>query len=89
MQITDGTEFAIAALENVKMQCIIEIQFNVSYWIVDQDGDTKLPDNLFDSICPQECNNKGTCVKGMQHFKIWISPHQIMHIRKSVNISLK
>uniref|UniRef100_A0A0L8G0B6 VWFD domain-containing protein n=1 Tax=Octopus bimaculoides TaxID=37653 RepID=A0A0L8G0B6_OCTBM len=63
IKISDGTTYALATLENMKIECRLETESNTTFWIRDNDGNTQLPKTI-EKLCPLECSNGGKCVDG-------------------------
>ncbi|KAL5014723.1 hypothetical protein ScPMuIL_008993 [Solemya velum] len=70
--LTNSTEWAIAAKEAVMKTCINQIQMNNTVVVLDENGtysenDTVVHTPIYDienSICPYDCNGHGTCDNG-------------------------
>ena len=69
LQIMDDTLFATAALENVKEQCVFEVEVNTKFWVLVH-GVFTIDITIIGSMCPDECNEQGACRDGMY----WSSP---------------
>ncbi|CAI9738780.1 Willebrand factor D and EGF domain-containing [Octopus vulgaris] len=60
VQLTDTFDWASDAVENLKEQCINEIETNVTLWVLTNDT-LEIPEEIFDNICINDCNNHGNC----------------------------
>ncbi|XP_041368567.1 uncharacterized protein LOC121382945 isoform X2 [Gigantopelta aegis] len=64
IQIMDDISFASAALENVKEQCLFEVEVNIKFW-VRLHGRFTIDINIIGSMCDDECNDHGSCRDGV------------------------
>lgn len=65
-QITDDIDWAEEAFISLKVQCAMELQFNIELWILIFGTDTYQPNpELMGFLCPSECQNNGTCAEGI------------------------
>ena len=55
--------FVGAALDNLVLRCGIHLEVIVTFW-VRVDGQVRILPELFDLICPDDCNGRGSCDKG-------------------------
>ena len=61
--MTGDQSWVLVAVENIKQQCLVTVEFDISYWIPDTDGLPNLP-SVVNTICPNDCSGNGKCVKG-------------------------
>ncbi|KAK7469526.1 hypothetical protein BaRGS_00036472, partial [Batillaria attramentaria] len=64
IQIMDNGTWALNILEDILVTCRLEITINVDLWIT-VDGVPALPTDVTNKLCPDECNNRGTCNAGV------------------------
>ena len=55
--------FASAALDNLVLRCSIHLEVVITFW-VRLDGQLVIQPDIFDHICPDDCNGRGSCDKG-------------------------
>ncbi|GFR90472.1 von Willebrand factor D and EGF domain-containing protein, partial [Elysia marginata] len=63
LMITGQIEWTDVAVENVRLQCQIQIDINEDTWEVGDDGIPKLPP-VVDKMCPGACSGNGKCEEG-------------------------
>jgi hypothetical protein len=51
------------AIENIKQQVIVLLEFNIQFWKLDDDFYPYLPP-VANLICPNDCSDHGVCVQG-------------------------
>uniref|UniRef100_A0A2C9L6R6 VWFD domain-containing protein n=1 Tax=Biomphalaria glabrata TaxID=6526 RepID=A0A2C9L6R6_BIOGL len=62
--IFDSTEFFMSTLDNLNMRCLINLQVDLKYWIIES-NQVYINKSLVGNICPEDCNNKGQCKEGI------------------------
>ena len=66
IQITASSDWVQASEESVKSACEAEVQRNTSLWVPPADGKPPAPPTyITDALCPDNCNNQGTCNDGI------------------------
>lgn len=74
----DDRKWATNILLDIRFVCLIQINFDVSLWIVD--GDTvKLPQNILDASCLNDCNNNGACKAGIRYIFLFLNNNWIFN----------
>ena len=79
-KISGGIDWRASAVNDVKVQCEIEVKKNTSLWTKDPDtGYLKPPRDILDNLCPENCSGQGICVNGKSeyftnHFNIFERP---------------
>ena len=69
-KISGGIDWRASAVNDVKVQCEIEVKKNTSLWTKDPStGYLKPPSDILDNLCPENCSGQGICVNGkLKHF---------------------
>ena len=62
-QLTGDESWVLVAIENIKQQCLVTVQFDITFWIPDTNNVPALPP-VVNTICPNDCSGNGRCVQG-------------------------
>ena len=65
----DNLEWSENIAAEIVVTCQIEVTINIDLWI-ETNGVLGLPTNITNKLCPDGCNNRGTCENGKlsKHF---------------------
>ena len=60
--MTGDASWVEVAIENIKQQCLVILEYNIDFWIPDDTGVPYLPP-VVNNICPNDCSGQGVCVE--------------------------
>lgn len=62
----DDTTLATDMVVDIMTTCRIEVDISVELWVLVGDL-IKLPAQITNTLCPDDCNNNGSCEAGQCH----------------------
>ncbi|KAH9523928.1 hypothetical protein Btru_047521 [Bulinus truncatus] len=62
--ILDSVEFLMSVVDNLNMRCLVKIQVDMRYWIIET-HQVYINKSIIGNICPDNCNEKGNCSDGV------------------------
>ncbi|XP_064632393.1 uncharacterized protein LOC135490806 [Lineus longissimus] len=65
IKLTDSKDWAKAALDSLKLECLNEIDKEIDKWVPGDGGILIPPTEITDVLCDNDCTGRGKCQKGV------------------------